>query len=158
MTNVFIEGVTKTHSLLSEFIDNASWEKNEFEMNLHPFMHGFETLGFEDVEGVVVHRCDREEDVVSLAGWMFEGDGDQGFSSFEDSMIDFYALIGDLRNGGEEEFIGETIAPIPFSHIPFSRRFNHIPYYPMSLPSFVKEPIGDPPFIGDIQAPSLIGY
>ena len=144
MYNMFFECQMKTDSLLSEFIKNASCERDEFEMNLHPFMHGFETLGFKEVEGVVVHGCDGGDYAVPLGSWMFEGDVDHECSSFEDSMIDFHALIGDLRHGGEEEFICETIAPIPSSHVPFSRNFNHIPYTPMSLPSFVNEPIGDP--------------
>ena len=153
MSNVFIECQMKTHSLLSEFIKNASWERDDFEMNLHPFMHGFEILGFKEVEGVVVHDCSKGDYVVPLGSWMFEGDHDHECSSFEDSMIDFHAQIGDLRNGGEEETICKTIAPIPFSHVPFSRNFNHIPYTPISLPSFVNEPIGDPLAYEDFYVP-----
>ena len=137
MASMFIEGVTNHYSLLREFIGNASWERDEFERNLYPFMHGLETLGFEDLEGVVVHRCDREEDeVVSIGEFLFEGDVSHE-CSFEDSMIDFHALIGDVR-------LCETIVSPPLPHVPFSRKFDHISYYPMFLPSFVKEPIEDP--------------
>ena len=51
-------------------------------------------------------------------------------------MIDFHALVSNVG-------LCETLVSPPLAHVPFSRKFDYISYYPIFLPSFVKEPIED---------------
>ena len=134
MAQIFLEFQTVAHNLMSKFIDKASLERDEFERNLPPF-----TLDFEIVEGKAVYCGEKEDKVDYLGVFELEGDVEHEGSSFEDSMIDFHSLISDVRSCDEG-----LATPFSLSHTPFSQRFNHISYYPMFLPSFLKEPLRDP--------------
>ncbi|XP_021768876.1 uncharacterized protein LOC110733172 [Chenopodium quinoa] len=79
-------------------------------------MHGFEDLGFEFVEGKVVYCGAKKDEVDSFGVFELEGDVDCERTSFEDSMIDFHALVGDVR-----PCIEGVMNPLPISHTPFSK-------------------------------------
>ena len=100
---------------MSEFIDKASLERDEFERNSPPFTLDFEMVGLEKFKGDVVQGCEEEVEIESFGVFELEGDVEHEGSSFEDSMIDFHALISDVRPCGEG-----VATPLPISHTPFS--------------------------------------
>ena len=151
MSKMYIESQSKTYRLLDNFIESASWDLDEFEMNLPPFMHGFETLGFEIVGEKIVYVGRKEVEVDSFDVFELEGDVDHECSSFENSMIDVHALIGDVRPCGEG-----LANPFPLPHSPFPQSFDHILPHSFSLPSYLKEPNGEPPSIDDLPCPHSI--
>src|SRR6185503_4010298 len=57
MAQIFLEFQTVAHNLMSEFIDKASLERDEFERNMPPFTLDFEMVGLEKFKGDDIQGC-----------------------------------------------------------------------------------------------------